>query len=146
MATDFDHLVEQLQHLQTKLPIFVQRALVETAVEGAQIAKTHMNFTHSSGNGLKGSKTYGEATATGAHLIANTFYATWVEFGNGPPGGRIYPNNAKALRFPLNGVYAYRKWVRTSTPKPFMAPTALQLMQVLSHNIQRAWAQLISEL
>ena len=126
----------------------MEQALLQTAVEGANLARENMKFSHASQGGLKSpTKTYGELTGpTSARLIANTFYATWVEFGNGPPGGRIYPTHAKALRFPVNGQYLFRKWVNTSRPKPFMAPTARQLMTVLPQNIEHAWAQLISEL
>lgn len=53
-------------------------------------------------------------------VIADTSYAGYVEFGNGPPGGKIYPKRAKALRFVIDGKVLFRKWVRTSKPRPFM--------------------------
>src|SRR5665213_811022 len=138
---NFKQLLNQLHEIQSKLPSAIEQAVVDTAIEGAVLARNNMNFSHNGSSGLKSeSKTYGEQTGKySARLIANTFYATWVEFGNGPPGGKIYPIWAKALRFQINGQDVFRKWVRTSKPKPFMAPTFNQLVGLLPQNIEKAW-------
>lgn len=148
MVDTFSHLIKQLQEIQSKLPTAIEQAVVQTAVEGAVLARENMKFKHNGSDGLNSPKnTYGEQTGPmQARLIANTFYATWVEFGNGPPGGRIYPKNAKVLRFQMNGQWLYRKWVSTSSPKPFMAPTAVQLTSLLPLNIEKAWQKVLSEI
>lgn len=47
-------------------------------------------------------------------------YAYYVENGNDPGGGRIYPKKAKALRFVIDGKVIFAKSVKAAKPRPFM--------------------------
>jgi len=55
-------------------------------------------------------------------VIADKFYAYWVEFGNNQKGPYIYPKRAKALHFWINGKEIFAKRVRAHGPLPFMRP------------------------
>lgn len=104
---------------RTKIPINNARAMDRIARLAATDAKRSARFT---------SRTYRLRRSIRAQLltpyhsrtIADAKHAFWVENGNGPRGGRIYPKTAKALRFELNGVVHFRKWVHTALPRPFM--------------------------
>ena len=47
-------------------------------------------------------------------------YALWVEVGNGPEGGRIFPVHSKVLRFTSGGQVFFRASVRTSKPTRYL--------------------------
>ena len=47
-------------------------------------------------------------------------YALWVEVGNGPEGGRIFPVHSKVLRFTSGGQVFFRTSVRTSKPTRYL--------------------------
>ena len=120
---DASSLKRKLQTLAARLENAVEAGLNDAAETGAVKARTTTIYTPRSPTGLQ-ARTYAETTGKlQRRIIANTFYASWVNFGNGPPGSRIYPVRAKALRFVINGQVFYRKWVRASKPKPFMTQT-----------------------
>lgn len=69
-------------------------------------------------------------TDAGLGMLVGTdtvFYARWVHDGNGPEGGRIFPNpptdtsgRARHLRFEIGGAVFYRTSVATSKPNRFL--------------------------
>lgn len=112
---DVQAFKKQIQQIEEKLPQVVSNGLQELAEQGAQEAKL---------------QTKGELAAhTAAYrnsafeqgIKADKNYASWVEYGNGPPGTRIYPTSAKALHFFIDGQEVFAKSVQASRPKPFMA-------------------------
>lgn len=100
--------------------------LRQAAYAGAERARNVTYYTPRSGR-LQQSTYAVEHSALEKGIIANTFYASWVNFGNGPPGARIYPIRAKALKFYINNELMFRKSVKTSRPMPFMTNTVTWL-------------------
>lgn len=124
--------LKNIKQIQSQLQSVIDLALADAAQQGAQIAKDNIN-SHSP-NGLI-AKTHPYRTSPLSHgIIADAKYASWVEYGNGSPGSRIYPNSAKALRFVIDGQVIFAKSVKASTPRPFMGP-ALQFEQANLTNI-----------
>lgn len=120
MSVDAKELLANLSLLINKLPNAVDRGIAKAAEDGATLARNKTYYTPRSG--LLQSQTYAETPGNGrARIVANTFYAAWVDGGNGPPGTRIYPVKAKALRFELNKQIVFAASVKTSAPKPFMS-------------------------
>lgn len=123
-SVDYAKFQAQIAYLTDNFRNAVEAGLDHAAQAGADKAKTDTFYTPRSSKGLQ-SKT--KATSTGhlvKHIVANTFYASWVNFGNGPPGSRIYPTKAKCLRFKVNGVTIFRRSVKASAPRPFMSEAA----------------------
>lgn len=131
MKMDSTKVLNNLKALIERLPIASEEALLVTANVGATIAKTKTFYKVHSPDGLWG-KTFAQSLGDNkAQIIANTMYASWVNFGNGPGrGGRIYPVSAKALHFFLpSGQEIFAKSVKVSEPKPFMSNAYEELQQ-----------------
>lgn len=58
------------------------------------------------------------------HVDATAKHAVWVERGNGPVGGYIYPKHAPMLVFHIGGRKIVTHRVKTSAPRHFMADAA----------------------
>lgn len=120
MKLDFSKLQAQFQHLQQGLEETVSQGLSDIAKQGATIARSHIKSKAS--DGLSANTQPYKNRALNQGILANKYYATWVEEGNGPSGSRIYPVSAKALHFFIGGKEIFCKSVAASQPKPFMAP------------------------
>lgn len=66
--------------------------------------------------------------------ILNHIYPMSVEYGRGP----VYPINAKALAFYLDGVLVFRKSVGPAKPRPFVAP-AYEKTADISEELMLRW-------
>ena len=138
MAISFDasKALSQLRKIASQLDNAVSAGLNEAAHFGATMAKTNTYYKPRTGK-LQSMTTAVDESTFIKHVRANTFYASYVNFGNGPPGSRIYPKKAKALRFVMNGQIMFRKSVKTSVPRPFMT-AAFQSLKVNAPRIVAA--------
>jgi hypothetical protein len=123
IKTDASKAIASLKYLIKQFENSVETGLTVAAEDGATKAKNDTIYTPRTGN-LQANTNAQNTGYMSRSIVANTFYASWVNFGNGEPGARIYPTHAKALRFEINGQVIFRKSVKTSTPKPFMTNTA----------------------
>lgn len=117
----FEQLKAQLKKIQEGLEAAVDAGLKEAAERGAEVARTQRAYTSRSSSGLISKTVAYRQNALNHGIIANTNYASWVEFGNGPAGSRIYPTKSSALHFFIDGKEIFAKSVKASEPKPFMA-------------------------
>jgi hypothetical protein len=116
MKIDISKLTKKLQHIVSGLDEAVSKGIQDAAEQGAQIARDHI-----SRNGpLKTNTQAYKNSAFNQGILANTVYASWVEYGNGSSGSRIYPTKSSCLHFYVDGKEIFAKWVKTSQPKPFM--------------------------
>lgn len=113
-------LKKKLGRIQAGLEAAVEKGLQDAAEQGAQVARTQHAYTSRSGSGLESKTVAYKSSALSQGIIANAQYASWVEFGNGPEGSKIYPKKSSALHFTVNGKEVFVKWVRASKPHPFM--------------------------
>ena len=118
---DASGLYKTIANLHNGLASALEKALQEVAEQGAQVARTEREYQSHSASGLESATVAYKNSAFNQGIIANKPYASWVEYGNGPPGSRIYPIHAKALHFTINGQEVFAKSVKASAPKPFMA-------------------------
>lgn len=140
MKVDTSALVSALSAIRSELPGVVASSLDTLAEIGVTNAKSSRLFKDQTG-ALRRRIQFLRDGDTARTVIADTNYAGYVEFGNGPPGSKIYPKKAKALRFNLDGQIVFRKWVRAHGPLPFMG-NARNLMvsfipDLFSSNIER---------
>ncbi len=114
---DASDLINALQQIVSDLP----SALESTLNDIGKIGETHAKNTKLfKGDKLRqNTKFISEGEFTKA-VLADTPYAGYVEFGNNQQGDKIYPKQAKALRFEVEGQVIYRKWVKAHGPLPFM--------------------------
>lgn len=117
---DLSALLKSLSRYQSGIEAAIEAGLTDAAEQGAAIARTALG---KSGELAKNTVAY-KNSALDQGIIANKFYASWVEYGNGSPGSRIYPTKSSCLHFFVHGQEIFAKWVRASKPRPFMA-TAL---------------------
>jgi hypothetical protein len=118
---DATKLHKSIANLHNGLESALGKALQEVAEQGANVARTQHEYKSHGGNGLEANTVAYKNSALDQGIIANKPYASWVEYGNGPAGSRIYPVSAKALHFVVNGQEVFAKSVKASAPKPFMA-------------------------
>lgn len=118
---------KQAREYQRRAITMVQISVDNASRFGASHARTHHEHTRRTGNLTSRGSLFAiplRRTKFGAKggfkNIAK--YVRWVEFGNGPPGTRIFPKSAKALRFKIGGTVFLRKSVKVSRPFPFMGP------------------------
>jgi hypothetical protein len=113
-------------------------ALAEAAVKGAAVAKQHTK-------GKLRENTYAQPLGKQHwQIISNKFYAQWYEYGNGPPGSRIYPVSAKALCFQMNGKTVCAKSVKASPAHPYMTLAHAWLQDNLSKIMKKHILSLIT--
>lgn len=135
----FDRLAEEYQ----RRSVVVVQDSVETAGRvGADYARSNHRHKRRSGRLTSRRMLFGvpaQRTRFGAMggFTNLTYYVRWVEFGNGPPGARIYPRSARFLRFRMNGQIVYRTSVRTSRPFPFMWPAQEVAADAMTQDIGR---------
>lgn len=120
MKVQIAALRKQLKEIEGGLQSALDKGLQDAAEQGAQVARTQHAYTSRSGSGLESKTVAYRNSALDQGIIANAKYASWVEFGNGPPGSKIYPKRSLALHFTIDGEEVFAKWVRASQPKPFM--------------------------
>jgi len=118
---DASGLHKKIANLHNSLASALEKAVQEVAEQGAQVARTEKEYQSHGGSGLEQATVAYKNSAFSQGIIANKPYASWVEYGNGPPGSRIYPIHAKALHFTINGQEVFAKSVKASAPKPFMS-------------------------
>lgn len=107
---------DALKNIANNLPSTVDKILNDLAIIGQQSASTSTLYK---GTTLR-KRIIIQDGSLAKTILADAPYAYWVENGNGPPGSKIYPKSAKALRFVIDGQVFFRKWVRASAPRPFM--------------------------
>jgi hypothetical protein len=111
-------LVAKLQRLIAALPEVVTEGLNDAAEQGAQMARTETFYTpRSSGSGLKEATQAEKVGPNHARIVANKYYASWVNDGR----GEIFPVQAKMLVFQIDGVWIHTKHVKASQPFPFFS-------------------------
>ena len=103
-----EKLIKNLQQAATR----TVNALAETAVETAQNTDRF--------NNVKKQSTYFIPNGMSAIVGDDRSYAEYLEFGNNAGGPYIYPRNAKALRFKINGEIVFAKRVRSHGPYLFI--------------------------
>lgn len=118
---DSSALVKWLQQASASLQKGATDALHRTARYAATEAKSSSRY-ESHTYKLRKSIRAQLLSPQHARTIADARHAGWVENGNKPlrGGNKIYPTQAKALRFVLNGQVHFRKWVHAAAPRPFM--------------------------
>lgn len=142
---DVNNAVAQIERIKDGLTRAVDAALNSCAQAGAITGRTDTFYTPRSGAGLQSKTIAKPAGQFKAQIIANTFYASWVNFGNGPQGGRIYPTRAKALHFFLpNGQEVFARSVKVSTPRPFMTNVKEKVEDTLAQFMEAAIRNLLS--
>lgn len=117
----FDKLRLNLLSIVNGLENVVDQALTAAAEKGAQIARDQAEYISHSQDGLKSATQAYRDDSFHHGIIAKKRYAQWVEYGNGPINGRIFPKSKKALRFVVNGKTIFAKSVKASQPKPYMS-------------------------
>jgi hypothetical protein len=136
---------EWLSQARAKLPVNNARALSRVAREAAVHAKRssrYQSHTYALRKSIRGEL----RSPYHSRTIADAKHAGWVENGNGPRGSRIYPRRAEAprrakvLRFVLNGVVHYRKWVYAATPRPYMADARHAALPLFTRLVNEAAA------
>ena len=112
-------ITKYLQHLINSLPGVADRILDKTAELAQKRAKATTLFKDNTGGLRKaiGIQKNGKMART---VIADKFYAFYVEEGNNQKGPYIYPKRAKALHFFINGQEIFAKRVRSHGPLPFL--------------------------
>lgn len=118
---DLTHLIKNLKHYSAGFENALSEGLQDAAEQGAQVARTQIGYTPRGNPGLRERTVAYKNSALDQGIIANTPYAAWVEYGNGPPGSKIYPRKSSCLHFFSNGEEVFVKWVKASVPHPFMA-------------------------
>lgn len=113
---DYSKFKKYLEKIEIILPQAMDQGLQEIAKKAAKEARAQ-----TSGQLAKATQAY-RNTAESQGVLANKFYARWVEYGNGPAGSRIYPTKSSCLHFYMpDGTEVFAKSVKASEPKPFMA-------------------------
>lgn len=113
------NFTQYIRRVIAKLPDAVDAGIQEVAEKAAEIARSHTK-----GKLAEATQAY-RNSATDQGVLANKFYAGWVEYGNGPSGSRIYPTKSSCLHFFLpDGTEIFAKSVAASQPHPFMAEAA----------------------
>ena len=118
---DCKKFINQINKLINGLEDVASEGLEHIALLGAKEAREHHEYHSYGGNGLEANTVPYKNSALNQGIIANKYYASWVEYGNGPEGSRIYPVSAKFLHFWIDGKEIFAKSVAASKPKPFMA-------------------------
>lgn len=130
--------VRWLKARHEKLADGASRAVFLAAQSAAIFAKQTKLFKDRTGRLRKSIK----AVQTGkysARAIAGTNHAYYIENGNKPRSGNVIrPKKAKALRFKLNGVVVFRKFVTPADPRPFMREARNVAMPVFERYVQIA--------
>lgn len=121
LEVDISKFRQQMQKLQDGLQQVVSQGLQEIAEQGAKTAREQKEFKSHGTGGLEDAIQAYRNSALQQGILANKPYASWVEYGNGPAGSKIYPTSAKALHFYIDGKEVFAKYVTASAPKPFMS-------------------------
>lgn len=109
---------EALQRFSDQLPKTISDVVSELGEIGTQAAQNTDLFKN---NGpLKRATGFIRNGEWSGKVLANKPYAYYLEYGNDPGGGFIFPKNAKALRFKINGETIFAKKVKAHGPLPFM--------------------------
>lgn len=132
---------------QARAVVMVQDAVVTASRIGAEHARSHHPHTRRSGLlTSRGMLHPVPVVRTKFGAIGGfqnvTLYARWVEFGNGPPGTRIYPKSSKVLRWKQGGIVFFARSVKASRPFPFMWPAQAVAVAALSIDLDRRLTQI----
>jgi hypothetical protein len=119
LIVDRKRFSNQLTKLVSSFEKEVSNGLTEIAAQAANVARE--NVSGRSADGLWANTRPYKISALEQGVLSNKYYASWVEFGNGPPGSRIYPVSAKALHFFVDGKEIFAKSVAASKPHPYMS-------------------------
>lgn len=130
--------ITAIEHLAGEILSYTQNAL-DTALRET-VAEAQKNHTFKSQTGrLEKAIRFRRSGFVGT-IKADTKYAAYVEYGNDPGGGYIYPKNGKFLRFRIAGRWVFARRVKAHGPMPFMAPALVHGTQFL----QRALLDVVS--
>jgi hypothetical protein len=105
----FDNLINNLAKAVDMIVKDVGEKAVQVARDTGEFKNTLKEKTHFVMSG----QYVGE-------VMDDRSYAGYLEYGNDPGGGRIYPINAKALHFFVNGEEVFAKSVRAHGPYHFI--------------------------
>lgn len=131
ISVDLSGARRALEKLSESFSQKVQESLDATVSDMEADAKSSGAFTDRTGN-LR-SNIVPKFEPYKGSVIANTPYAYYVENGNDPGGGRIYPKTSRYLRFEINGQLFFAKSVKAAVARPFMGP-ALERGVINLHN------------
>lgn len=112
--------VEYFNKLNTYLPEIAINIIEELAQIGQKAASTSTLFKEHSESGLKHNIKIIKSGKFVREVLADKWYAYFVEYGNNQKGQFIRPVRAKALRFISNGQLIFSKKVKAHGPIPFM--------------------------
>lgn len=120
LSLDLTAFEAAIHRLEAGLTAAVGDALTELAELAAKAAQSEF----ASGPLRDSIKAY-SVSVLHKGVLANQPYASWVEYGNGPPGSRIYPKVAKFLHFHWKGKEFFCRSVKASKPRPYMAKASM---------------------
>lgn len=134
---------KSLHILMSNLPAALDAAVHEVTMEVQTRAQASTLFKDGTGN-LRSSICILKSGDLARTVLADKDYAFYVEMGNDPGGGYIYPRG-KALRFQASGGnVVFTKRVRAHGPLPFMgnAENATQplIEGIVSKHLASLWA------
>lgn len=113
------NFVSRVVEINSKIDPAISDALKEI---GDDIAEEARNTTKFKVGNLASAINFFPTSQNTGYVIADKFYASWLEYGNNPGGdGRIRPINASALRFFINGTVVFAKSVKSHEPYNFMS-------------------------
>lgn len=122
----------------------ITKGLDAASEEGVRHIRTTHEFQYYGDNGIKSHTTVIKESPTIRGVLTDRYYASWVNYGNAPLGTKIYPVNAKALRFVINGQVFFRKWVRASRPRPFFTNMVEMEKKFLPQALATAYTDFIN--
>lgn len=130
MISNLDNLIISLQ---TNIEIAAHNTLLEAGQLGQEAARTTKLFKN---NGpLRDATNFHPIDKFSGFVLADKSYAHWLEDGNDPGGGFIYPTKSKFLHFFVNGEEIFAKKVRAHGPLPFMSDAETKV----ETNIESIW-------
>ena len=130
---DVSAYLRDMQAARTAIPNATREVVAKLADAGAQQAIRSPLFKDRSGELRR--RIYSREDGDAFAVVADTFYAFWVQNGRGPvtAGSRgVLTSHAgksainrvatgkKMLRFVINGQVFFRRSVRAAAPRPFM--------------------------
>ncbi len=136
-------ILRALSKIHDRLEKAVDVSLNNVSQKIVDEAKLTTAFKGNSSTGLRQAIKFIDNGSLAKTVIADKWYAYYVEFGNNQKGPYIYPVRAKALRFYYNGQIMFRKWVRSHGPLPFLYPAYQKVRPEIVPEINRVLSNLV---
>lgn len=129
----------RLLEIKNNLPVQLDLALKELGEIGVETAKSTKKF-----NVGKLPINFVPLSEHSGKVIADAFYASWLEYGNAQNqvDEYIYPTHAKALCFRSNGQTIFAKKVKAHEPYYFMRDAAKTIEENITVVVNKHLKQL----